>query len=128
MGYFGRSFSRRLDWQIDNYLPNLISWTQRWVDIADRGTIPILLTQQDDLRCNEKDFFDAILAFFQVRIDFALPNLPRTLEETHFRRADPTEWRRTLTAEQAARASAAIPDELSNRFGWNDQFTMQEVA
>jgi hypothetical protein len=128
MGYFGLSFSRKLDWQIENYLPNLVSWAQQWIDVADRGAIPILLTQQSELRCNEKGLFEAILAFFQVSIDFDLPNLPRTLEETHFRRADPTEWRRTLTEEQAARASAAIPDELGRRFGWSEQSTMREVA
>lgn len=117
-GYFKFSLSHKIDWQIANYLPNLIAWTKRWVEIADQGTIPILITHQDDLRCDERAFFAAILAFYQIEFDFELPSLPRTLDETHFRRADPDEWRRTFTPEQAARATAAIPDALQRRFGW----------
>jgi hypothetical protein len=121
LGYFGWSLSRKLDWQIENYLPNLVAWTKRWVEIADQGTIPILITHQNDLRSNEKAFFDAILAFYQLSLDFALPNVPRTMHETHFRRADPAEWRLTFTPEQAARATSEIPHALRIRFGWNDR-------
>jgi hypothetical protein len=45
------------------------------------------------------------------------PNAPF---ETHFRLADPTEWSRTVTPEQAIRAASMIPDSLSIRFGWDD--------
>src|SRR5262249_49844733 len=46
-GYFKYSFYRKIDWQIENYLPQLVAWTQRWVEIADAGIIPILITQQE---------------------------------------------------------------------------------
>jgi hypothetical protein len=117
-GYFGLSLSRKLDWQIENCLPDLIAWTKRWLEIADRGTIPILITHQNDLRFNEKAFFDSILAFYQVSRDYVPPNLPKT-DETHFRRADPAEWRRTFSPEQAAQAASKIPDELRTRFSWD---------
>jgi len=118
-GYFDFSFAEKIDWQIENYLPQLIKWTQHWVEIADSGTVPILITHQNDLRVNEKALFDSILAFYQLRLDYTLPNLPRTMEETHFRRADPTEWMRTFTPDQAAHATSLIPASLKTRFGWD---------
>jgi hypothetical protein len=118
--YFDFSLSCKIDWYIDNYLPQLIGWTKRWVELADRGTIPILITHQDDLRTNEKAFFDAILAFYQIKLNYTLPNLPRTIEATHFRRADPTEWIQSFTPEQVAQTTSMIPGSLRMRFGWND--------
>jgi hypothetical protein len=118
--YFEFSFDRKIDWQLKNYMPNLIAWTKRWVEIADQGMIQILITNHDDLRRDEKAFFAAILAFYQIEVHFDLPDLPRTLDETHFRRADPDEWRRTFTVEQAAKATLAIPDGLQRRFGWRE--------
>jgi hypothetical protein len=119
-GYFDFSLPRKIDWHIDNYLPQLIAWTEQWVDVADRGVIPILITNWDDLRSNEKAFFDSILAFYQLHFDYALPNLPRTMEATHFRRADPAEWMRSFTPEQADQATLMIPQPLRTRFGWYD--------
>jgi hypothetical protein len=118
-GYFEFSLSRQIDWQIENYLPQLVHWAARWVEIADRGTIPILLTHQNDLRLEEKAFFDAILAFYQIDLDYALPNLARTMHETHFRKADPAEWRQTFTPDQTIRAASLISESLSTRFGWD---------
>jgi hypothetical protein len=118
--YFERPLSGKIDWQIDNFLPQLIAWAARWLEIADYGTIPIWITHQDDLRTNEKTFFDSILAFYGLGRDYILPNLPRTMEDTHFRRADPMEWRQTLTPQQAARATSLIPASLQIRFGWGD--------
>jgi hypothetical protein len=119
-GYSGFSFSRKIDWQIETYLPQLVAWAARWVEIADGGAIPILITHQNDLRTAEKAFFDSILAFYQLSLDYALPNLPRTMEETHFRRADPMEWTQSFTPDQAARATSLIPVSLRRRFGWDD--------
>jgi hypothetical protein len=118
-GYFKFSLSRQIDWQIENYMPQLVLWAERWVEIADRGTIPILITHQNDLRIREKAFFDAILIFYQLNLDYVLPKLSKTMEETHFRLADPMEWRRTFTPDQAVRATSLIPESLSERFGWN---------
>jgi hypothetical protein len=116
-GYFALPLSQKIDWQIENCLPDVITWTKRWVEVADQGTIPILITQQKDLQADEKAFFDSILAFYQHGLDYALPDLPKT-DETHFRRADPGEWVRTFTPAQATRATSEIPDTLRTRFGW----------
>jgi hypothetical protein len=116
-GYFRLSLSRKIDWQIENSLPDVVAWTKRWVEVADRGTIPILITQQRDLGTNEKALFDSILDFYQVSRDYALPNVPKTIE-VHFRRADPAEWKQTFSPEQAAAATSKISRDLRTRFGW----------
>jgi hypothetical protein len=121
--YFGLSFARKIDWQIDNYLPQLATWLTRWMAVADAKMIPIIVTHQDTLRTDERALFDSILKFHQLRVDYALPNLPRTLADTHFRRADPTEWQRTFSPQQAMRATALIPESLRQRFGWNEPKT-----
>ena len=127
-GYFDFSLSRKIDWQIDNYLPQLITWTAQWVAVADSETIPILITHQNDLRTNEKAFFDAILAFYQLNFDYTLPNPPRTLEATHFRRADPMEWIKTFTPDQIVLATSMIPRPLAMRFGWDDPTHGQQIV
>jgi hypothetical protein len=118
-GYFGSSLSRKIDWQIENSLPDVVAWTKRWLEIVDRGRIPILITHQNDLRTNEKAFFDSILAFYQIDCDYVPPDLPKT-EETHFRRADPEEWRRTFTAEQVAVATSRFPMNCKRGLAGND--------
>ena len=119
-GYFELSLSDQIDWQIETHMPKLVLWMERWLEIADRGTIPILITHQNDLKTDEKAFFDTILAFYQIDLEYTLPNLPRTMSETHFRLADPMEWTRVFTPDQAAWATSLVPPSLSMRFGWND--------
>jgi hypothetical protein len=128
LGYFRFSLAEQIDWQIENYMPQLVLWAARWVEIADRLTIPMLITHQNDLRTEEKAFFDRILAFYQLDRDYALPNLPRTMNETHFRRADPMEWRCTFTTHQTARATSLIPKSLSMRFGWDESVQSAQIA
>jgi hypothetical protein len=52
-------------------------------------------------------------------IHYPLPKLARTMDETHFRKADPMEWRRTFTPSQATWATSLISESLSKRFGWD---------
>jgi hypothetical protein len=116
--YFDLPLSRKIDWQIENYLPELVAWVARWVALADAKTIPILITEQDKLRTDEKAFFESILGFYGLNVGYAPPDLERTIEETHFRLADPSEWQRTFTRDQQARANSFIPLTLQIRFGW----------
>jgi hypothetical protein len=118
--YFTFSLAHKLDWQIENYLPQLVAWVTQWVAIADAKLIPILITHQNELRTNEKALFDSILAFHHLGFDYALPNLPRTLVDTHFRRAEPTEWQQTFSPKQAMQTTALIPVALRQRFHWTD--------
>jgi hypothetical protein len=118
--YFELPLARKIDWQIDNYLTELVAWVTRWVALADAGTIPVLITEQEKLRTDEKAFFESILRFYGLKANYAPPNLPRTIEDTHFRMADPSEWQRSFTLDQQARATSLIPPSLQKRFGWGN--------
>jgi hypothetical protein len=118
-GYFELSLHDKIDWQIENYLPHLVSWVAAWLDVVDRRSFQILTTQQEDLRTAEKSFFDQILSFYGFDTNYVLPDLPRTLEDTHFRRADPMEWRSAFSADQAAKATSMIPTTIMKRFRWD---------
>jgi hypothetical protein len=119
VGYFDFSIYEKIDWQIENYLPRLVCWVAEWLEVADRGIVEILITHQDDLRTAEKLFFDRILQFYGFETDYVLPNLPKTIEDTHFRNADPMEWINTFAPDQVARATSIIPPSMMKRLGWN---------
>ena len=119
LGYFDLSLLKKIDWQIDNYFPQVINWVEKWVELADSGTLSIHITHQDDLRTNERALFDSILEFYGLDISgYELPDLPKNEEETHFRRADPMEWRETFSLAQVRRATKMIPAWMMKRFGW----------
>lgn len=120
-GYFDFSFHEKIDWQIEHFLPQLVRWTGRWLEIADQGMIPMLITHQEELRTNERAFFQKILAFCDLETDYAPVNLPRTMDATHYRSADPTEWARIFTPAQIAEATAVLPTAMAARFGWHHQ-------
>ena len=118
LDYFESSLASKINWQIKNYLPQLITWVSQWIAIADAKTIPILITHQEELRTNETALFDSILEFYDLTFDYVLPNLPRTIAATHYRLADPTEWKRVFAPDQKAQAASLIPLSLRRRFSW----------
>src|SRR5262249_37919408 len=119
IGYFQLSLHDKIDWQIENYLPHIVSWVAAWLDVVDRRPIEILTTQQEDLRIAEKSFFDEILRFYGFNTRYVLPELPKTLEDTHFRRADPMEWMGAFSPDQVAKATSMIPTTIMKRFRWD---------
>ena len=117
-GYFELSLYDKINWQIENSFLQQISWVAKWLEVVDRGSCQILVTQQDDLRTAKRAFFDRILSFYGFDACYDLPNLPRTLDDTHFRRADPTEWRSAFTPNQVAKVTSMLPPTLMKRFCW----------
>jgi len=116
-GYFTWNFPRKLDWQIDNYLPRLIDWLVRWVRIHDEARIPVLLTTYGDLS-DIGDLCRRICDFCGIaRGQFSLVDVPKTIDN-HFRLGDDSEWRRIYSSEQVERATAKLPPGFAHRFRW----------
>ena len=117
--YFAWDFHRKLDWQIDNFLPHMVEWIARWVAIHDAGRLPVLLTTYDELSRDLRGLCRRICEFCAIPADaFRFVEAPKTIEN-HFRLGDDGEWRRVFSAEQTGRASAMLPAELAQRFGWH---------
>lgn len=116
---FERDFSEQLDWNLENFLPCVVSWTRRWLAAYDSSANNILLTSYADLLRGEEEFLFKILDFYGVsRGLFEKIPLERTIEASHFRTGRPDEWRDALTSSQILRATKMIGDDLLARFEW----------
>ena len=115
--YFDLSFSQKVDWNIEYFLPNVLSWTKRWVEIYDAGHHNILLTTFSDIVSNEDGFLFRILNFYGIsRERFSRPVIES--DDLHFRVGREDEWRDCFTSIQLAQIRAMIDGPLTERFGW----------
>ena len=109
----------RIDWNIQNFLPSVVAWTQDWVKLADRYPDRILLTEFADLRENELDFMTRLVSFGGYPEGcYKHPALDKTMA-LHFRNGHLDEWRTAFSADQLARADEHLPADLCARFGWS---------
>ncbi len=92
-----------LDWQIDNHLPLLTDWCEKWL-AAQWDEFEILFTQYEDFRADAQDFLERLLTFFDIpRTDFNFSVRPDPTMKTHFRCGQAEEWRTIFTDEQVKR-------------------------
>src|SRR5262249_1734013 len=83
--YFGLSLSQKVDWNIEHFLPNVLSWTKTWVEIHDAGHHNILLTTFSDIVSSEDEFLFRILDFYEISRDrFSRPVIESN-DDLHFR-------------------------------------------
>lgn len=119
--YFSWEQEKRLDYLLATHLPNLITWTQNWVDAADKATGPdILLTRYEDFVADQQVFLRKLLDFFQIpETAFDWSRLPAKTAQTHYRKGSTNEWKLAFTLAQQEKAKSAIPKDLAKRLGWD---------
>jgi hypothetical protein len=118
--FYQLELEARIDWAIDNWLPLLVEWTEEWVAAADVPDGPrIKFTRYEDLVADRDRFVRDVLEFFRIPVERYVPPCIEPDEEIHFRKGEVAEWMITLTAKQAAAASARIPPALASQFGWS---------
>jgi hypothetical protein len=116
--YFGYSFAEQVDWNIENFLPNVLHWIRTWVETYDSGRYTILLTTYSDIVASEDDFLFKVLDFCGIPRDrFCRPAMKKDMG-LHFRIGREDEWLECLTPEQLARTRNMIGSELVERFRW----------
>jgi hypothetical protein len=117
-GYFAWDFTKKIDWQIDHYLPLAIDWLVRWLAVHDDGEIPILLTDYGELSGDADRLCRRICRFYGIAVEGRhFVDIPKTIAN-HFRLADDEEWLRVLNPAQLERVNALLPSELTSRFDW----------
>lgn len=117
--YFKRPFSQKLDWNIQNFLPEVVSWMSRWNQIIDSGVYNILNTRFDQLVEDEGRFIHDILAFYNTPGSrFVTPKIVKNMEEVHFRAGGKYEWQSALSQPQLKTANQIIGPELLDRYRW----------
>ncbi|MCZ6676209.1 MAG: tetratricopeptide repeat protein [Candidatus Poribacteria bacterium] len=122
-GYFARSLTEQIDWQIDHHLPLLIEWVEGWLDVSgtEKWPIQINFTQYEDFKSDPDAFFDAVLQFYGIEPSlFTRSRADEIMRpgDRHFRKGRTDEWREVFTVEQVERASQMIPERLAISFGW----------
>ena len=117
--YFEWEFSKKIDWQIENFLPSLVNWLEEWCDVLDSNqNLDILVTHFEEMKANPQAFFQKIAAFFNIPIGkFSIPYFQKNT--LHQRKGKIDEWKRVLTPLQIQRMHEIIPQDLMIRFGWN---------
>ncbi|MBT3221272.1 MAG: hypothetical protein HN348_19490, partial [Proteobacteria bacterium] len=109
--------SRRIDWQLEYFLPDVVSWMEAWLAIIDDPTSPfdILLTNYRQLHQAPDQLFRQIYAFYDLKDD-PPPIVQPTVGQLHYRKGEIDEWKRVFSPEQIARAHQIIPTALLQRF------------
>ena len=120
--YFQRTFEEKIDWQIDNHLPLLVGWTEKWLDVQKEGLygLDILITQFESFVTDPEETIRSILRHYGIsedRFDWSLS--PEKTAEVHFRKGRIDEWLSVFTTEQRERAGKQIPEHLRARFNWH---------
>ena len=98
------------------------TWTSDWVVASSRNQrgIAMRVSRYEDFHRDQPAFFAKLLEFFGVSGVEITALSGDSLERNglHFRLGEVDEWRRIFSAEQCARATEAIPEELRARFDW----------
>lgn len=124
MEYYTFSFSRQIDWGIDNFLPRIIVWMEEWLAFKDAEDLKpngfkILITTYDELVANELKLFYKILAFYNISKRNFHHVVTKKDSAVLFRKGDSNEWRQVFTLQQRIRIANMVQPTLLQRFNWN---------
>ena len=89
--YRSWDFKTRVDWNINNHLPNLIRWLEGWHEHSKTNALDITFVRYEDMVKDESNFFRSILDAFGIDIaeHRELTNRP---DVYHFRSGRTNEW------------------------------------
>ena len=116
--YDDRTMDDKLQWHAKNWLPVLVDWTKRWVDVQSSDPrFTIELSEFRNLKEKPLETINKMLEFFEILVSFseatqAVPGLG------HFRKGSLNEWRDIFSARQKEVMSRLIPKELKTMFDW----------
>jgi Sulfotransferase domain len=118
--FYDCPLTAQIDWMIENYLPGCFRWMREWLDVIESGEFgpDLLLTTYEEFVRDEAGFVRQVLRFFGIPEErYEAPAMERTMA-VHFRQGTPDEWKSAFTLAQQTRATAMIPPEWIERFGW----------
>lgn len=112
--------SRQIDWCIENYLPLLIDFTRRWLEVRDDPArqVDVLFLSFEEFRTEPDRYFARVLDFYEI--EDKLYEAKAKAEVVHLRKGMLGEWREVLSAAQQKRAWQLIPNDLAEIFGWSE--------
>lgn len=126
-GFFESNFSQRVDLMIEEDLPYVVSWLNRWIKFADdpNTKVEILFARHDDLKRDEPAYFNRILDFYGIDRSLFSDRIRQPKKgdngkpgEHAYRKGSNQEWREQMSPKQISRANELVPDEILQRFSW----------
>ncbi|HEY9081047.1 hypothetical protein [Magnetovibrio sp.] len=121
--YFTWDFSRKLDYQIETHLPQLIEWTDGWLKASQSNSygLNILMTTFENFVSDPNTFIEALLAHFQIdQSAFDWSKIPSKDGGQHFRRGLTDEWKTAFSPQQLRKAETIVKSDVGGHFGWCD--------
>jgi hypothetical protein len=119
VSYYYWPFRHQVDWNIENFLPSIVTWARSWLAVHDARRYDILLTTYSELARDEPGYIHKILDFYGIpRGLFHCPKIEKTISSSHFRAGLEDEWMTEFTSDQILRATAMIGQDLLMRFKW----------
>lgn len=115
--YFSWTKEKKLDWQIEHFLPSVVQWMQNWVNILDSRLLQVLVTTFEEMVEDRSTFLQKIFNFYGL--DIPDPKYSSfTPGKLHHRNGKKDEWKYEFTPSQKQRMSELVPVELLLRFNW----------
>jgi hypothetical protein len=112
--------ARQMDWLIEHNIRACVAWIRQWLDAheRERSRLRILFTTFEEFHRDDRAFFGKILSFMDIpEASFQSPAPPKEGHD-HYRVGKVDEWRQVYTEQQQQQATALVPAELYERFGW----------
>lgn len=108
-------FAGLLDWCIEHYLPQIVTFMRDWQAVAADPDAPVSVRLQtfEAFRADPDRYFRDVLTFHGVA-----PTRYAEAEDAHLRKGETDEWREVFSAEQKHRASELIDRDLLEAFDW----------
>ena len=119
--YLDLNLSKKFDIMINKWFPLMLGWLENWKQalVQNRFELDILVTRQEDLKENKKDFFQKILTFYDIPFEkLKLPHGPVEGKQ-HFRKGSTNEWQEVLTSKQINKLNNNCPPSLFEYFNWS---------
>lgn len=117
--YFSWSLEDKLHYQIEHWLPTLVSFLDGWKSAKIAGELEVLVTDFTQMKEQPEQFFDQIGRFFNMPLNgLTYAKNADLSEKTHYRKGLTNEWESTFTSAQIDMASSLINPSLASMFGW----------
>ena len=116
--YDDRAWDEKLQWHAENWLPVLVEWTKRWVDVQSND--PRFRIKLSEFRNLKERPIETINGMFEL---FDIPFRTEEVLETrpglaHFRKGSVDEWQDVFSIKQKETMGRLIPVEMKTMFGW----------
>lgn len=119
--YFGWSYEKKADWQIDHYYSYAMVWLNQWAYyLTHNPPIEVLVTTFEDMATQPLTFFREIVQFYGTDPALFTDKNVQPLTQAQFRASvdDIGQWTRKLTPAQQRRVSDMLDENTVQFFKW----------